>query len=62
MAVPTHKDVPAATDLALRLRTDLPGLIVAAGGSSADEVPLAIHLPDRLDAAVSVLKRELNSR
>jgi hypothetical protein len=62
VAVPTPKDVGATSDLVLRLRTDLPGVAVAAGGSSAAEVPGAIHLPHRLDAAVATLKRESGIR
>jgi len=62
IAVPTSKDVGATSDLVLRLRSEVPGVAVAAGGSAAAEVPGAIHLPDRLDAAVATLKGELGLR
>ena len=62
IAVPTSKDVVPSSDLVLRLRSELPGVAVAAGGSAAAEVPGAIHLPDRLDAAVATLKRGIGIR
>ncbi len=64
MGVSTADDVAAATSVAERLRTSLPGLIVAAGGRHAADLPtdVAVTLPDAPGAAVAEMRRLLSSR
>lgn len=65
IAVVAPGDNGAAADVAAGLRTAFPGLVVAFGGSAADQLPEEVpgqRLPEDLAAATSVLREILATR
>jgi len=62
VAVPTARDRAAADAVVARLIGDVPGMTVAVGGTAAQDRAGVLHLPDRLDEAVDMLRRTLTTR
>ncbi len=65
IGVVAPRDSDAAEEVAAALRTAFPGLVVAFGGSAADQVPEDVvgrRLPDDLPAATTILREILSAR
>jgi DNA-binding transcriptional MerR regulator/methylmalonyl-CoA mutase cobalamin-binding subunit len=62
VGVPTASDRTAAAEVVESLGTQLPQLVIAVGGNAAEELPGASLLPNRLDDAVTALRRTLAAR
>jgi hypothetical protein len=65
IAVVAPRDNDAATEVAAGLRTAFPGLVVAFGGSAADQLPEDVvgrRLPEDLAAATTILRELLSAR
>ncbi len=62
IGVPTANDRDAAAEVVESLEQASPTLVIAVGGSAAEELPGASLLPTRLDDSVTTLKRTLAGR